>query len=254
MSVSSATGREWLGWMALGDRHLDDAARYFAGARDSGWPEWVEGQREFQQGNYAAAAALEERATAVWKVLWQDGGPVLSRRLGPEPDIASALADLGGSQLLAGDARRAIVSLDASLKASPENPTALYRRARAHDLAGDRDAALADYSMAARTAFAGARDLASGEAHLYRGVLLYRRKDFARAEGEFASALNFEIPDALRPDARAWRYLAAVAGGSCGAARDSLREDLGKVSPYFPKQEARQTAAACRESSSAPAL
>ena len=247
------TGREWLGWMALEDRRLEQAAGYFAGSRDSGWPEWVEGRRRFALGNYAEAAAQQERAVATWKVLWRESGTSLSLRLGPKPDVAVALADLGGSQLLAGDARRAIASLDASLKANPDNPEALYRRARAHDLAGDREAALADYGMAARTAFAGARDLASGEAHLYRGVLLYRRKDFARAEGEFASALNFEIPEALRPDARAWRSLAAVAGGACGAARQTLNERLDAVSPYFPKQEARQAAAACRESSNIPA-
>ena len=103
-------------------------------------------------------------------------------------------------------ARRAIVSLDASLKASPENPTrstAGPARTIWREIGTRRWPITA---WPARMAFAGARDLASGEAHLYRGVLLYRRKNFARAEGEFASALNFEIPDALRADARAWRH------------------------------------------------
>jgi hypothetical protein len=90
-----------------------------------------------------------------------------------------------------------------------------------------------------------ARDLASGEAHFYRGILLYRRQDFARAEEEFSSALNFEMTVALRPDARAWRHLAAVAGGSCGAARQSLDLALASVSPFFPQAEARSLAASC---------
>ena len=32
-----------------------------------------------------------------------------------------------------------------------------------------------------RAAFAASEDLVSGEAHLYRGILLFRRKDYGRA-------------------------------------------------------------------------
>ena len=83
------------------------------------------------------------------------------------------------------------------------------------------------------------------EAHLYHGIVLYLRQDFVRAEEEFASALNFEMTGALRPDARAWRHLAVVAGGSCGAARESLNLALAGVSPFFPRDEARARAAEC---------
>src|SRR5207302_10704757 len=110
------------------------------------------------------------------------------------------------------------------------------------------DMALIDYNLASRTAFANAKDLASGEAHLYRGILLYRRKDFARAEDEFASALNFEIPETLRADAQAWRHLAAVASGSCASAKEFLDRTLPGVSPYFPKNEARHLAVNCHAS------
>jgi len=113
--------------------------------------------------------------------------------------------------------------------------------------------ALADYGMASRTAFANAKDLASGEAHLYRGIMLYRRKDFARAEDEFASALNFEIAGPQRGDAEAWRHLAAVAGGACGVARESLDRSLAGASPYFPRDEARQLEASCEPTASAKA-
>ena len=107
------------------------------------------------------------------------------------------------------------------------------------------EAALADYSLASRTALADAQDLSSGEAHLYRGVLLYRRKDYSHAEDEFSSALNFDISTTLRPDAEAWRHMAAVAAGSCGSSRAALEESLTQVTPYFPKDEARALAAAC---------
>jgi tetratricopeptide (TPR) repeat protein len=245
------TGREWLGWMALERRDLVAAAQQFAGARDTGWPEWVDGQRQFEQGNYAEAVRQQRGAVATWKAMWRDGGPSLVRRLGPAPSLPVAQADLGGSQLLAGDYRAAITTLDASLKAKPGNPMALYRRARAHDAAGEADAALADYGMASRVAFADTKELASGEAHLYRGIMLFRRKDFARAEDEFASALNFEIPETMRPDAQAWRHMAAVAGGSCVSEKELLTRTLSSVSPYFPKQEARQVASLCAVSSKA---
>src|SRR5207302_1880110 len=133
-------------------------------------------------------------------------------------------------------------NLDASIKADPANPSAIYRRARAREIAGQFDQALADYSLASRTAFANAKDMASGEAHLYRGMMLYRRKDFARAEDEFSSALNFEIAAPLRADAQAWRHLAAAAAGSCASSRDLLELALAGVSPYFPKSEARELA------------
>ncbi|MEI9970764.1 MAG: hypothetical protein WDO73_01230 [Ignavibacteriota bacterium] len=104
---------------------------------------------------------------------------------------------------------------------------------------------MADYNLASRAAFADANDLASGEAHLYRGILLYRRKDFGKAEEEFSSALNFEIAAILRPDATAWRHLSAVASGACGASRQLLEKSLSSVSPYFPKAEAEALAAGC---------
>jgi tetratricopeptide (TPR) repeat protein len=243
--------RMWLGQIALRDNRLDDAAKGFASGLDSGWPEWVEGRKRFGQGNYSGAVDQYGRALTIWRSIWRQPGPALIRRLGPEPDIPQALADLGGAQLVAGDTKSAITSLDASIKADPGNSQAIYRRARAHDVAGHPDLALADYNLASRTAFAGAKDLASGEAHLYRGILLYRRKEFSRAEDEFASALNFEVPDSLRPDVRGWRQMAAAAAGSCASAKELVDHALAAVSPYFPKNEARQVAAACTASSSA---
>jgi hypothetical protein len=240
-----ATGRQWLGWMALLQNDIDAAAKNFAGSDDSGWPAWVAGKQQFGDGKYPAAVAQYGRAIEIWKSVWRGSGPSFLRRLGPKPNLHTALADLGGAQLLAGDNKAAIASLDAAIQADPLAARNFYLRARAKEAAGLGEQAMADYNLASRTAFADAKDMVSGEAHLYRGILLYRRKDFARAEDEFASALNFEIPNNLRSDAGAWRHLAAVAGGSCTVGRDYLERSLAAVSPYFPKQEARAVAASC---------
>ena len=233
---------QWLGGFALPGNQLDGP---LSAPPNSGWDAWARGRLEFHRAAYAAAAVQYAQAIDRWKQIWQGPGPTLSQALAPPPRFAPALSDLGGARLLAGDLPGAILALDASLQADPASPHALFLRARAHELAGHTDAALADYNLAGRTAFALSRDLASGEAHLYRGIVLFRRGDFARAEDEFSSALNFQISAALRPDARAWRHLAAVAGGSCASARHALDLALATVSPFFPQSEARSLAAAC---------
>ena len=238
-------GEQWLGWMALRGGQFDEAARHFSTAPASGWSAWVEGRRNFAGTQYKAAAEQYGKAIDQWKHIWEGEGPTFLQSLGPRPQYATALTDWGGARILAGDLPGAVTTLDASLQLEASNPRALFLRARAKELSGQKDAALADYNMASRTAFAAAQDLASGEAHLYRGIVLFRRKDFVRAEEEFASALNFVMTDALLPDARAWRHLSAVAAGSCGTARQSLSAALNAVSPFFPRDEARSLADAC---------
>ena len=49
-------------------------------------------------------------------------------------------------------------------------------------------------------------------------------------------------------DAQGWRHMAAVAAGSCGSAQEFLDCTLPAVSPYFPKDEARQLALSCTTS------
>ncbi len=235
------TGRHWLGWFALRRDDLDTAERNLADAAGSGWPEWVAGRRAFRAANYAEAAKHYRESIALAQMpssSWLD-------RIGPHPDLPTEMTDLGGAQLLAGDTTGAIATLDAALKADPRDPRAFYLRGRAKEMAKQLPAALADYNLASRAAFAKAQDLASGEAHLYRGILMYRRKDFSGAEDEFSSALSFQIPADLRSDAAAWRHMAAVAGGACQASRSLLDRSLSSVSPYFPKTEARNLIAAC---------
>ena len=234
----------WKGWLALNAGDLYAAAAQFDTQPNSGWPAYVAGVLAFRGGRYAESTARYREALDIRTRTQQEKDPPLSVRLSPPWDIPQLLADLGGAQILAGDPKAAIATLDRAVEASPKGRT-YFLRARAKELAGQSEAALADYNLASRAAFADANGLASGEAHLYRGILLYRRKDYVRAEEEFSSALNFEISPALRPDASAWRHLSAVASGSCGASREYLERSLAPVSPYFPKDEAKSVAAAC---------
>jgi hypothetical protein len=238
-------GREWLGWMALRRGDVKEAAGYLADRPDSFWTHWTKGKRAFAESRfrdaaieYGASLELWRNRQARWKSDWM-------ARLGPPPRMGEALTDLGGAQMLAGETSAAVSTLGAALDAEPRNARACYLRGRAKELAGQTEAATSDFNLAVRTAFAGAQDLVSGEARLYRGILLFRRKDFARAEDEFSSALNAGIPADLRADAVAWRHLAAVAGGACSVSPKLLGESLAAVSPYFPKTDARSAMAAC---------
>jgi Tfp pilus assembly protein PilF len=239
------TGRDWLGWIALQHDDLYAAAKNLSGAKTSGWSYWTAGKQAFRDRNYPEAAAQYRRAVETWERSRREAAPALIERLKPQPEMAQALVELGGAQILARDYSGAVATLNAAAKSDPGYARTLYLRARAKDLAGDSAGAMADYNLAARTAFAAAKDLASGEAHLYRGVMLYRRKDFAHAEDEFASALNFDISASMRADAEGWRHLAAVSGGSCAESRERLERALESASPFFPREEAREASWAC---------
>ncbi len=238
-------GRRWEAWIALQNGRTEEAGRVLAGLQGTGLAAWTNGREAFRDRKFEEAAARYKAAVETWERAARDEQRPLMDRLSPQPDLAEAHTELGGAQLLAGDTAAAISTLNTAVREAPDSARPLYLRARAKELAGAKEAALADYNLASRTAFAGAKDLASGEAHLYRGILLYRRKDYSRAENEFASALNFEIPVRLRGDASAWRHLAAVAEGDCEASRPMLERALADVSPYFPKEEARTTMASC---------
>ena len=251
--ADQGTGREWLGWIDFRRDNLTAAAREFSQTSNIAWQEWTAGRRALADRNYREAASAGKRAVETWDRRHGESAPPFNERLSPEPDFGRVLTDLGGAQFLAGDAAAAITTLDRAIKTAPQIARAYYLRGLAREATGQQEAALADYSLASRTAFAGAQDLNSGEAHLYRGILYYRRKDYKRAEDEFASALNFNISQSLRADAEAWRYLAAVSAGSCEASRSSLARSLAVVSPYFPKREAGAAMAACATTATAEA-
>ena len=242
-------GRQWLGWIDLRRNQAYAAVRNLVGALPSGWTAWADGRKAFDEGNFREAALQYRRAMDAWEARRQASVVTFLERLGPAADLRAGYADLGAAQLLSGDPKTAAATLTRSIKEDPSDARALFLRARARELSGQPEEALTDYNLASRAAFAAAQDLASGEAHLYRGILLYHRKDYVRAEDEFASALNFEIPGAFRGDAAAWRHLAAVAAGNCAASRNNLEYALASVSPYVPKEEARNRSLACATNS-----
>jgi tetratricopeptide (TPR) repeat protein len=246
-------GNLWLGWIALQRGDSIAAARRFAGATLTGWPQWLDGRQAFGAGDYQKAASRYGEAIDIWRKAERDQTLPTMQRLNPRPDMAATLTAFGEAQLLAGNATEAIETLTAAMKADPSKARPVYLRARAKGAAGHADSALADYNLASRTAFAAAAGRSSGEAHLYQGILLYQRKDWPRAEDEFADALNFDIPAAMKSDATAWRHLAAVASGSCGASREYLERSLAAVSPDFPKDDAQSAMAACAAAGSPPA-
>lgn len=237
-------GREWIGWSSLLRDDIFTAARQFP-STSTGWTNWVAAKRAFEDRKFADAAAAYRRAIDAWEARAKSSSTPFRERLGPPLDLSVAYSELGGAQLLAGDAPGALASLNLAVKHDSTNARALYLRGRSRDAAGQGEAAIGDYSLAARNALAKAGEGTSGEAHVYRGISFYRRKDFARAEEEFNNALNFEITPSMRADAVAWRRLSAVASGSCEVGRKYLEEAMPAASPFFPRDEARATISSC---------
>jgi tetratricopeptide (TPR) repeat protein len=243
-------GREWVGWASIQSGNLVGAAREFPPA-STAWTNWVLGKRAFENRRFADAVTAYKQSVAAWEARAKAGSLPVRERLGPTVTLSDAYTELGGAQLLAGDAAGALATLNLAARADSTNSRALFLRARAQDAAGRTDAAIADYALAARNALAKPKESASGEAHVYRGISFYRRRDFARAEDEFNNALNFEIDPATRADAVAWRRLSAVAGGSCDVGKKYLEEAMPAASPFFPREEARATMASCGSTSAA---
>lgn len=227
-------GREWLGFLDLRRNDIDAAARDFP---KSPWTDFVAAKQLFRDRKYPGAAAAYRQAIDAWK----------AAQFAPRMDLSAANAELGGAQLLAGDTAGAVASLNQALRIDPANAPALFLRGRARDAAGQAVAAIADYNLAARSALARGGDESFGESHLYRGISLFRRKDYQQAENEFENALNSGISESLRADAVAWRRLAAVASGSCEVARRDLDAAIPAASPFFPREEARAAEVRCAD-------
>jgi tetratricopeptide (TPR) repeat protein len=245
-------GREWLGWMALQQGDLYRAVSQFQQAPAPAWTYWTTAKDAFRERRFGDAANMYRDAIEAWSKAAQDER-LLFDRVGPKLDRAHALTELGGAQYLAGQAGPAVETLTAALKADPKLAKALYLRGRAKESLGQTEAAIADYNLASRTAFADGSETGAADAHLYRGVMLYLRREYARTESEFSSALTFDVSDAEKNDIEAWMRMASVAAGSCSEYRQALERALETASPFFPKAEARSLASSCLVSVSSAA-
>jgi tetratricopeptide (TPR) repeat protein len=200
----------------------------------------VAGLNAFDQGRYSEAVWRFERAYAA---ALQPGIPGL---LTPDAGEARMRYEFALALAFAAQPAKALDAVNEAIKGDPANAQALFLRARLRELAGQSNDAQADYELASRTAFANVeKPFDSGYAHYYRGVSLFRRKSFERAEDAFSSALNFEIAETAKTDVLAWRSMAAVAGGACDAAAAELSAKLPQTSPLFPTREAQQLLAGC---------
>jgi tetratricopeptide (TPR) repeat protein len=239
-------GRIWLGWMSLKEGDLAGAARLFQGFEETGWAAWTAGRQALEAGRHAEAAGALARAVEAWSGSLRYPKAGVLRLLGPKPDLPEATAELGSAQYLAGDYAAAVQTLTAAVKARPLDARSIFIRGLARGALGQGEAALEDYQVASRTAFANPAQPSSGAlAHFYRGVWHFRRQAWPRAEGAFASALNLGPRDPERADVAAWRHLAAVAGGACEASAAHLGHALAGVSGFFPRAEAEARLSAC---------
>jgi tetratricopeptide (TPR) repeat protein len=157
-------GREWLGWAALQREDIYGAGREFPAA-STAWIDWVAGKKAFENRQYADAAAAYRKAVEAWSQ--PRAAAPIRERLGPPVGLSVAYSEMGGAQLLAGDAKGAIATLNLALKHDAKNARALFLRGRARDAAGQTEAAIADYSLAARNALGLGRG-----AHLSRDFVL----------------------------------------------------------------------------------
>lgn len=242
-----STARLWLGWMSLREGKLDEAERMFRDFPEMGWVPWVAGRQALASGRYAEAAAAMGKAVERWNadIKYPKGGT--ARLLGPKPSPLEAIADLGATRYLAEDYTGAVQSLDAAVKGRPTDARSIFIRGLAREALGQPEAALSDYQIASRTAFANPNlPAAAAQAHLYRGVWHFRQKAWQRAESSFASALMADAGP-YRAEISAWRHLSAVAGGACESSAAELRRALPTVSGFFPRAEAEAQLAGCSQ-------
>ena len=86
------TGHQWLGWMALRQDGLSEAAQDFSGADGTGWPEWVAGRKAFRDGHYKESAAQYRKAVDLARQ-WPPAS--LAGRLGPRSEFAFRIGRIG---------------------------------------------------------------------------------------------------------------------------------------------------------------
>jgi len=241
------TVRTWLGWLAYRKSDFAQATQLLKASAGSPWNLFVSGRVAQDQKRLPEAANLYLKALSVWAGAQKSPNPDVVTLLGPKLDTSAIYYQLGLVDYANQNYESAIARFDAVLKESPRNSYAIFLRARSKESLRLYAPALDDYSLAIQTARAtNDSSWNVGQAHYSRGLLLYRAKDFARAEAEFANTSGARLTEVTQSDVAAWRAMAFVAGGGCKVPLDGLEAAAKAASNQFPKAEADALVYDCR--------
>jgi TolA-binding protein len=190
---------------------------------------------------------LYEQTLQLWTAAERSRNPDVVTLLGPKLDVSAIHFQLALVEYSRQLYDAAIAQLDACLKDSPKNSYAIFLRARAKDALRLNGPAADDYGLAAQTARENNDSTWNvGQAHYYRGLLLFQNKDFMRAESEFANAQSARLGDIPPQDVTAWKLLAAVSGSNCKLGVDYLETAVDAATSQFPKATAQGILFDCR--------
>jgi tetratricopeptide (TPR) repeat protein len=245
------TARTWLGWLSYQKNDFEEAARVFEPLAQANpprpWMLWVSALQAEREKHLELAAALYEKTLAVWSAAENSPAPDTVTLLGPKLDAASIHFQLALTDYARQRYDPAITQLDAAIKGSPKNSYAIFLRARSKEALHLDIAAMEDYVLAAKTARANNESGWNvGLASYYRGLLLYRAKDYSHAEAEFSNALSGKLGEVPQPDVTAWWRLAGISARGCDGPLDPLESALKAASNQFPKAQANAILFGCR--------
>ena len=242
----AATAQIWLGWLAFQQGRPEDAAKVLEAQPDSPWSLWISGRQMQRARRFPEAISAMEKALTAWEQSDRSQSPAVQHLLGPKPDYARCFYELGDAQYRAEKYEAAVKSLDEAFRRGSPGAFAYFLRGRSKDLLADAAGAMADYEAATRIAKQNSdTSWAVGQAYYYRGLRLYRDKQYSQAEVEFGNALGSALGEVPKAEAAAWRELSKAASGGCQAL-DALEASVRSTSDPFLSLEAKTLIFRCR--------
>lgn len=239
--------RLWLGWNALQAGKLNDAAKLAAAVPSSPWMAWIAGRQAWVERRWPEALGLMDKAVQAWEAAEKSRTPRTADLLGPRPDLGRMYLELATAYYRSDQHAGVIAAHEAAVKRGAGDAYGFFMRARAREATGQTAAALEDYQRAATLAASNKDDSwAVGQAHYYRGLLLYGRRSYKQAQAEFIQAPKAGLGDIPGAEVNAWATLSAVAAGDCSKAPELLDLSVKPASKLFPAADAQSLAAACQ--------
>ena len=239
--------RLWLAVGAYRGQKPVEAFRLFEAVTPSAWKTWALGRQAFAERRWREAASLLRQAVVEWRKTEASTSPRTADLLGPRPELIEATYDWALAEFRAENYPGAAAAARASIDAGSKNSYTWFLRARSEDQSGQTAAAMDDYTTAARMA-AESRDSgwAVGQAHYYRGILLFREGKYKEAAAAFTASPGAILGDVSRKDATAWADLCALASGDCSKAAQFEDVPATQAATGFPVDQARALWAGCR--------